>query len=84
VTDLRWFLSSRFSLADAGDTRICLHLHKDAAQRVDRNDLESGYLDLVARIGQSAGVIHRLRNKVALAREQAAQAHGSSFHPGAT
>ena len=42
-----------------------------------------GYLDLVARVGQGAGVVHRLRGKVALAREQAAQAHGGGFHPGA-
>ena len=71
------------ALADAGDTRICVHLDEDAAQRVDRDDLEPGDLDLVARVGQSAGVVDRLRGKVALAREQAAQAHGGSFHPGA-
>src|SRR5581483_11078908 len=71
------------ALADAGDTGVCVHLDEDAAQRVDRYDLESGYLDLVARVGQSAAVVDRLRGKVALAREQAAQAHGGGFHPGA-
>ncbi len=47
------------------------------------NDLKSGYLDLVARVGQSGAVVHRLRGKIALAREQSAQAHGGGFHPGA-
>jgi len=60
-----------------------MHFHEDAAQRVDRDDLEPGDLDLVARVGQSAGVVHRLRGKIALAREQAAHAHGGSLHPGA-
>src|ERR1700733_2531836 len=71
------------TLADAGDTGICVHLDEDAAQRVDGDDLESGYLYLVARVGQSAAVVHRLRGKVALPREQAAQTHGGGFHPGA-
>jgi len=58
-------------------------LDEDAAQRVHRNDFERGDLDLIARVGQSTGVIHRLSRKVALAREQAAQSHGGGFHPGA-
>ena len=71
------------ALADAGDAGIGVHLDEDAAQRVDRDDLKPGYLDFVARVGQSAGVVNRLCGKVALGREQAAQAHGGGFHPGA-
>lgn len=33
---------------------------------LQKDDRESSYLDLVARVGQSAGVIHRLRGKFSL------------------
>jgi hypothetical protein len=46
------------TVADLGGMPLYFPLQKD--------DRESSYLDLVARVGQSAGVIHRLRGKFSL------------------